>query len=84
MNNKPTRPKRVPASKPKTQMKPLTKVKSKLEENEIAKPTSFDTNKYAQKPKVGEPTIEAPGGVVTNVGLGGLKTVTNYGSKPDV
>ena len=84
MNNKPTRPKRVPASKPKTQMKPLTKMKSKLEENEIAKPTSFDTNKYAQKPKVGEPTIEAPGGVVTNVGLGGLKTVTNYGSKPDV
>ena len=84
MNNKPTRPKRVPASKPKTQMKPLTKVNSKLKENEIAKPTSFDTNKYAQAPKVGEPTIEAPGGMVTTVGLGGLKTVTNYGSQPDV
>ena len=84
MNNKPTRPKRVPASKPKTQMKPLTKAKSKFEENEIATPTSFDTNKYAQAPKVGEPTIEAPGGMVTTVGLGGLKTVTNYGSKPDV
>ena len=84
MNNKPTRPKKVPASKPKTQMKPLTKVNPNLEENEIATPTSFDTNKYAQAPKVGEPTIEAPGGVVTNVGLGGLKTVTNYGSKPDV
>ena len=84
MNNKPTRPKRVSASKPKTQMKPLTKVNSKFEDNEIAKPTSFDTNKYAQKPKVGEPTIEAPGGMVTTVGLGGLKTVTNYGSKSDV
>jgi len=84
MNNKPTRPTRVSASKPKTQMKPLTKVKQKFEDKEIAKPTSFDTNKYAQDPKVGEPTIEAPGGMVTTVGLGGLKTVTNYGSQPDV
>ena len=83
---KATRPKRVPASKPKTQMKPLTKVNSKFEENEIAKPTSFDTNKfkYAQETKVGEPTIEAPGGMVSKVGLGGLKTVTNYGDKSDV
>ena len=84
LKTKATRPKRVPASKPKTQMKPLTKVNSKFEENEIAKPTSLDTNKYAQKPKVGEPTIEAPGGMVSKVGLGGLKTVTNYGSKSDV
>jgi len=81
---KATRPKKVPASKPKTQMKPLTKVNQKFEENEIAKPTSFDTNKYSQAPKVGEPTIEAPGGMVDKVGLGGLKTVTNYGSKSDV
>ena len=84
MNNKPTRPKRVPASKPKTQMKPLTKVNPNLEENEIAKPTSYDTNKYAQQPKIGEPTIERPGGMVKAVGLGGLKTVTNYGDKSNV
>ena len=82
--NKPTRPKRVADSKPKTQMKPLTKVNSNLEENEIAKPTSLDTNKYAQQRMIGEPTIEAPGGMVDKVGLGGLKTVTNYGSQPDV
>ena len=82
--NKPTRPKRVAASKPKTQMKPLTKVNSKFEENEIAKPTSLDTNKYAQQPMIGEPTIEAPGGMVNKVGLGGLKTVTNYGDKSNV
>ena len=86
MNNKPTRPKRVPASKPKTQMKPLTKVNSKFESNEIAKPTSFDTNKfkYAQETKVGSPTIHPPGGIVTDVGLGGLETITNYGDKPDI
>jgi len=81
--NTPTRPKRV-SQKPKTQMKPLTKVQSKFEENEIAKPTSLDTNKYAQQRMIGEPTIEAPGGMVDKVGLGGLKTVTNYGSQPDV
>lgn len=85
MNNKPTRPTKVPASKPKTQMKPLTKMKSKLKENEIAKPTSLETtNKYAQKPMIGEVTIDLPGEKVTNVGLGGLETVTNYGSKSDV
>ena len=67
-------------------MKPLTKVDSKFEPNEIAKPTSFDTNKfkYSQETKVGEPTIHPPGGIVTTVGLGGLKTKTNYGNKPNV
>ena len=85
LKTKPTRPKRVSA-KPKTQMKPLTKVNSKFEENEIAKPTSFDTNKfkYAQETKVGEPSLHPPGGIVTSVGLGKLETVTNYGSQPDV
>ena len=84
--NTPTRPTRVPASKPKPQMKPFTKVNSKFDENEIAKPTSFDTNKfkYAQETLVGEPTLHPPGGVVTSVGLGSLETITNYGSKPDV
>ena len=77
MNNKPTRPKRVPASKPKTQMKPLTKVNSKFEENEIAKPTSLDTNKYAPKSRIG---ANLSGKKVTKVGLGGLSTVTSYGN----
>ena len=51
-------------------MKPLSKVNSKFEEKELAKPTSLETNKYAQKPLVGEPSIHAPGGIVTKVGLG--------------
>ena len=81
-SQKPTRPKRIPADKPKTQMKPLPNLRA----SEVAKPTSFDTtkNKYAEAPRVGEPTIEAPGGLVTNVGLGKLETVTNYGNQPDV
>ena len=79
----PTKPKRIPASKVK---KVPTKVDKKFEENEVAKPTSFDTNKfkYAQETLVGEPTIHPPGGIVTSVGLGGLKTETNYGSQSDV
>ena len=81
--NVPTKPKRVPASKAK---KPTTKVEKKFEENEVAKPTSFDTNKfkYAQETLIGEPTIHPPGGIVTTVGLGGLKSETNYGNKPNV
>ena len=80
--NKPTRPKRVATKK----LKPEPKAESKFESNELAKPTSFDTNKfkYAQETKIGEPTIHPPGGIVTSVGLGGLKTETNYGSKPNV
>ena len=79
----PTKPKRIPASKVK---KVPTKVDKKFEENEVAKPTSFDTNKfkYTQETKIGEPIIHPPGGIVTSVGLGGLKTETNYGSKPNV
>ena len=84
LNNTPSRPKRVANKKPKTQMKPLSKVNSKFEEKELAKPTSLETNKYAQKPLVGEPSIHTPGGIVTKVGLGGLKTETNYGSQSDV
>ena len=78
----PSKPKRVAAKR----KQPPKKVEKKFEENEVAKPTSFDTNKfkYAQETRGGEPTIHPPGGVVTSVGLGGLKTVTNYGSKPDV
>ncbi len=81
--NVPTKPKRVPASKVK---RVPTKVDKKFEENEVAKPTSFDTNKfkYAQETKIGEPTIHPPGGIVTTVGLGGLKSETNYGNQPDV
>ena len=80
--NKPTRPKRVATKK----LKPESKAESKFESNEIAKPTSFDTNKfkYAQETLIGEPTIHPPGGIVTTVGLGGLKSETNYGNKPNV
>ena len=82
VNQKPSKPKRVVSKRPRVPQK----TEQKFEENEVAKPTSFDTtkNKYAEAPRVGEPTIEAPGGLVTNVGLGKLETVTNYGSKPDV
>ena len=85
-SQEPTRPKRIPADKPKTQMKPLKKVNQNLDKNEIAKPTSFDTNKfkYSQETKVGEPTLHPPGGIVTSVGLGKLETVTNYGNQSDV
>ena len=81
--NVPTKPKRIPASKVK---KTATKVDKKFEDNEVVKPTSFDTNKfkYAQETLVGEPTIHPPGGIVTTVGLGGLKSETNYGDKPNV
>ena len=80
--NKPTRPKRVATKK----LKPEPKAESKFESNEIAKPTSFDTNKfkYAQETLIGEPTIHPPGGIVTTVGLGGLKSETNYGNKSNV
>jgi len=80
--NKATRPKRVATKK----LKPEPKAESKFESNELAKPTSFDTNKfkYSQETLIGEPTIHPPGGVVTTVGLGGLKTETNYGDKPNV
>ena len=78
----PSKPQRVK----NTQMKPLQKVERKFEDSEVAKPTNFETtkNKYAQQPKIGEPTIERPGGMVKAVGLGGLKTVTNYGDKSNV
>ena len=80
--NKPTRPKRVATKK----LKPEPKAESKFESNEIAKPTYFYTNKfkYAQETLIGEPTIHPPGGIVTTVGLGGLKSETNYGNQPDV
>ena len=80
--NKATRPKRVATKK----LKPAPKAESKFDSNEIAKPTSFDTNKfkYAQETLIGEPTIHPPGGIVTTVGLGGLKSETNYGNKPNV
>ena len=79
--NKPTNPTKVPAQKPKTQRQPLPK----FSKSELAKPTSLETtNKYEQKPMIGEVTIDLPGEKVTKVGLGGLQTVTNYGDKPDV
>ncbi len=82
VNQKPSKPTRVTAKRPRVPKK----VTQKFEENEVAKPTSFDTNKfkYAQETKIGEPTIHPPGGIVTTVGLGGLKAETNYGNKPNV
>jgi hypothetical protein len=77
IKQKPSKPKRVAVKKPTPQ-----KPEKKFEDNEVAKPTSFDTNKfkYAQETLVGEPTIHPPGGIVNSVGLGGLETQTNYGS----
>jgi hypothetical protein len=51
---------------------------------EIATPTSFDTNKYAPKEKIGRPTIGVDSNRVERVGLGGLKTITNYGNQSNV
>lgn len=50
---------------------------------EIATPTSFDANKYAPQPKVGKATIGVPNRI-ERVGLGGLKTTTNYGNQSNV
>jgi hypothetical protein len=55
----------------------------KPEGPEIASPTSFDTNKYAPKDKLGKPTVGVPNRV-ERIGLGGLKTITNYGNQSDV
>jgi hypothetical protein len=76
---KPTRPQKVKLQKPKATEVSLPEG---LEESEIAKPTSFDTNKYAPKPRIGRPTLGSDGRV-TKVGLGGLTTTTIYGN-PDV
>ena len=58
-------------------------VESPVDGVEIAKPTSFDTNKYAPKDKLGRPTVGVPNRV-ERIGLGGLKTITNYGNQSDV
>ena len=68
---KPTRPKRVSRKKPQTP--PVIKP----EGDDIAKPTSLDTNKYAPKSRIG---ANLSGKKVTKVGLGGLSTVTSYGN----
>ena len=68
---KPTRPKRAPRKKVSTPPKP------QLEGDDIAKPTSLDTNKYAPKNRIGS---NLSGKKVTKVGLGGLSTVTSYGN----
>lgn len=38
-----------------------------------------ETNKYAPKKRIGEPTLGRPEGYVTRVGLGNLETIT-YGN----
>lgn len=50
---------------------------------DIAIPTSFDSNKYSPKTKIGKPSI-GTSGRVERVGLGGLTTITNYGNQSDV
>lgn len=67
----------MPHNKPKVEKEPLP------DESGIAKPTSFDTNKYAPKDKIGRPVVGVPNRV-ERVGLGGLKTTTNYGIQSDV
>ena len=68
---KPKRPKKVRSKQPKTPPS------LKLEGDDIAKPTSLDTNKYAPKNRIGS---NLSGKKVTKVGLGGLSTVTSYGN----
>lgn len=58
--------------------------KEQFDELEIAKPTPFDTNKYAPKTRIGKPSIGVDPNRVERVGLGGLKTITNYGNQSDV
>lgn len=71
----PSRPQRVASKKPQ----PLDS-EQKFEEQELAKPTPFDTNKYAPKDKIGSPTIGRDPKRVERVGLGGLTTITSYGN----
>lgn len=54
-----------------------------LDSSEIAVPTTLDTNKYAPKSRIGKASIGVPNRV-ERVGLGGLKTITNYGNQSDV
>lgn len=75
LEQKPSRPQRVANKKPETPA-PIIE----LDDSVVAKPTSFDTNKYAPKSKVGTPTIGVPAGKVEKVGLNGLKVITNYGN----
>jgi hypothetical protein len=50
----------------------------------VAKPTSFDTDKYAPSKRIGKPKIGVDVNRVERVGLGGLKTITSYGNQLDV
>ena len=49
---------------------------------EKTQPTEESTNKYAQKPRIGRPTIGVPNRVET-VGLGNLKVITTNGYTDD-
>lgn len=74
LEHKPVRPQKVPRKKPNPPKKEST-----FDPSEVANPTSFETNKYAPKPKIGKPTVGVPTGKVEQVGLNGLKVITNYG-----
>lgn len=75
LEHKPSRPQKVKHQKPVVEEE--TALPEGLDESEIAKPTSFDTNKYAPRPRVGGPTVGVNPNKVTKVGLGGLTTVHN-------
>lgn len=77
LETKPTRPQRVPSKRPKP-------VEEEVKQgDDIATPTALEPNKYAPRQRVGRPTLGAPNRV-ESVGLGGLKTITNYGNQSDV
>ncbi len=76
----PSRPQKVRAKQ--SPNKEAAPIPEGIDESEIAKPTAFDTNKYAPKPRIGRPSLGAPERV-TKIGLGGLSTTTTYGN-PDV
>jgi hypothetical protein len=75
LEHKPVRPQRVPRKKPNPPKK-----ESNFDPSEVANPTSFETNKYAPKEKIGKPSVGVPSGKVEKVGLNGLKVITNYGN----
>lgn len=68
----PSRPRKVSSEKLPPVNNPL-----KSEDRE-----EFSENKYAQRPKIGRPTIGVPPDYVESVGLGTLTVVTAYG-KPN-
>jgi hypothetical protein len=68
---KPTQPAARGRGKKNPPKKPAAK------KPEVSKPEALDDNKYAQKEKIGTPTLGRSPNYVTKVGLGGLTVIHN-------